>query len=137
LIIGNGTGTGARSNILTVDSGSVNIYGSGKFFSGLFISGGLNLSPISNYGLFTIGSNQFYVYTGSSNGTGIMPTINSCIGQTYFLKNRGAGTFTISGSGSNQFYYTGTVTGSIPMVNGQGFTIINDGTYWDIISKLI
>lgn len=115
----------------------VSFSGSGIFSGGLYISGGLRLSPITNSGFFIISSNQFYVYTGSSNGTGVMPTINSCVGQTYFLKNRGAGTFTVSGSGSNQFYYTGVATGSIPMVDGQGFTVINDGTYWDVISKLI
>ena len=148
VIFANGIGTGTSSSSVAITTAKVGIgtntpaytldvNGSGSFKSGLSISGAFILTPIINSGSFTIGSNPFYIYTGASAGTGTMPSIGSSIGRAYFLKNRGAGTFTISGNSTDQFYYTGATTGSIPMANGQGFTVINDGTYWDVISKLI
>ena len=128
-LLGGKVGIGTSSPAYDLD-----VNGSANVTNGLFVSGELNLAAIKNSGSFTIGSNPFYVYTGASAETGTMPPISSSIGRTYFLKNRGAGTFTISGSGSDKFYYTGVATGSIPMINGKGFTLINDGTYWDVIS---
>jgi hypothetical protein len=125
------------SSIALLTSGQQTVSGNKTFVSGLIVSGNLNLSPISSGINFALGNNPFYIYTGANVATGTMPLISGNNGMTYFIKNRG-NTFTLTGSGSNQFFYTGAgPVSSIQMISGQGFTIINDGIYWEVVSKLM
>jgi hypothetical protein len=69
LIIGNGTGTSARSNILTVDSNGLNVYGSGNFTGGLYING----IPVSTGGSSSsaAGVSQLNTLTGNLSIIGV------------------------------------------------------------------
>jgi hypothetical protein len=139
IVSGGSVGIGGLPN-----TGTQKLYVSGNLVVGgnLGVSGTLNLGTVSTSAgsSYNIGFSPFFVYAGSVLSTGIMPLISSSVGSSYFIKNRGTAIFTLSGSGSDQFTPisgTGAFVRSVPMVTGQAHTIINDGLYWNVMTKLI
>ena len=85
----------------------------------------------------TLGTNSFYIFTGSIALTANMPSISTTIGQAYFVKSKTtytllSATVTLSAAGSDNFFtYTSAKT---QVLNpGDGYIIINDGSNWTII----
>ena len=111
LIIGNGTSANNRSNILTVNSTSLNVYGSGNFASGLFVSG-IPILTGSNASFMTTGQTGSFVTTGqtgtfvTTGQTGIFITT----GQTgAFVTTGQTGTFITTGQTGNFAPFTQAV----------------------------
>ena len=96
-----------------------------------FITPDIKLNAHKYSTSFTLGSNSFYVYTGLNSGTLTLPTLSSCSGRMYLIKNRGQ-TVNLSGSDSNSLFYN-TPSNTFIMYSGDAYIIINDGEYWNIM----
>jgi hypothetical protein len=71
------------------------------------------------------------VFTGT-NSTWTLPTVSGNTGYFFFIKNKGSGTITLnSNSGGNDIYPT-TPTNTFAINAGTSYTLVNDGTTWDI-----
>jgi len=73
-----------------------------------------------------------WVFTGAVATTWTLPAVTGNTDTTYFIKNRGSATITLTRAGSDNIYTTTTVT-TLTINPGEGYTVINDGTYWIIL----
>ena len=76
-----------------------------------------------------------YYYSGTTTAIWTLPTISGNTGTEYYIKNTsqtvGANITLVAQSG-DQIYYTSPVS-SLNIVNGSGYILQNDGTYWQIM----
>lgn len=73
-----------------------------------------------------------WVFTGSSSTTWTLPALAGNTDLSYFIKNRGSTTITLQRAGSDNLYTTASVT-TLTINPGEGYQIINDGSFWIIL----
>ena len=127
--------TGNPSNFIT--TGQTGAFGTaintGNFLvnNNTIITGSLSLSPSLPTGVMSLGSNPFYIFTGTNSITWGLPTINTTTGRVYFLKNRGTVSLTISGNVSDQIY-SNAASNTFLINPGEAYIMINDSQYWSV-----
>lgn len=84
----------------------------------------------SVYSLLTSG---FYIFTGLAGTTWTLPVVGDNVGVTYYIKNRGEGAITLESNGGGSDIFDLAASNNFIINQGEGVTIINDGTYWCII----
>jgi len=117
LIIGNGTSTGARSNILTIESGGLNVYGSGNFTGGLYINGVAVSTGASSSS--AAGVSQLNTLTGNLSIVGVsgVSVYTSGASGIIISGNFNTGSFVTTGQTGN--FVTTSQTGNANTLGGQ------------------
>lgn len=123
--IGNGTGTGARSNVIEAwKSGNVGI-GNITPTSTLMVNGSVAAKVTTTTGSLTLtGSHYCVIYTGGTGNTFTLPAASSSVGRMYLVVNHGTDVLTTSS------YYTGNATTATTVAIGSTVQLISDGTDW-------
>jgi hypothetical protein len=145
-VVGNGTNTSTRSDLLNVDSDN-----SIRFNGTAYIAKGLNLNlkevgpttPNPTHGPHYLGVNDYCVFAYSDNGTFLtdvrIPALGTVpIGTTYIIKNSWSSGFnaTISISQSAGAQYIDATTGPVILAPGTGYQIVlMRAGYWQIIGR--
>jgi len=96
-------------------------------------TGSFNITPTiisaSTYTMSVTASNL--VFTGT-NSTWTLPPVSGNTGYFFFIKSKGSGTITLnSNAGGNDIYGSSAVS-TFAINAGTAYTLINDGTTWDI-----
>lgn len=129
-----GNWTKNSSTILTsIDSGNIlsRVSSGGLNVSGNIIASGFTVNSVINGGsTFNLGSNSFYVHTGSSVDTWILPTASSSPGKFYFIKNRGTGVI-LTGNSSTERIFAATSALTLTLNSGDAYIISSDSTIWN------
>jgi len=73
-----------------------------------------------------------YVFSGSSTTTWTLPALSGNTNKIYFIKNRGTAAITLNTAGSDNLYTTSSVT-SLTINPGEGYHLINDGSFWNVL----
>ena len=98
------------------------------------IQGAVNSSSAATLTLSS--ADSIYTYTGSGAATWTLPAVSGNSGEIFILYNRslGSGTVTVTAAGSDLLYLGGNTAASFPVAPGGAVQLVNDGTYWLVLS---
>jgi hypothetical protein len=117
-----------------VNSGTQNIGGSTVPWQTSYVKTGVvtAISMIPDTQIATSFNNSFYVFTGNINTGMQFPAISATNGRMYFVKNRGSGILTVSGTSLSGIFSSSVVT-TFAINPGESFVFGNDGQYWNVM----
>jgi len=77
----------------------------------------------------TLTEGGVYVFTGSAAKAWTLPDLTRETEITYFIKNRGSDTVTLTRAGTDEIWDTAAVT-TLAIAAGTSYLVTSDGTYW-------
>ena len=88
------------------------------------------MSIISNVSIVLTGFSN-YIFNGGTGITWVLPNVSTYQNSNYFVKNRGSGSLTITGTFPNQLYSFMPINSFI-INSGEAYIFNSDGTYWEV-----
>lgn len=121
LYIGNGgdvSGNGGKLNVLTTNTGG--------FISGIKINNNIDITPIQNSGAtLNLTSGSFYIHTGYSQDTWILPLASNAPGRFVFIKNKG-NSIILTGNSSTETLFTTSEVLNLTINSGESYIVASN-----------